>query len=146
MATYITEEQVASEARLGSSGFTSSTNPTSTKASEIIDEVEAEIDCIIATKYAIPLTQTRNIALVRSIALAIAAARVRKIIDSNLPENAEQSLHQKAEKDARSRLADILHNRLLLLGEEPAVSGNGIKSYASSNGLTPTFERDTQQW
>lgn len=146
MPTYVTATQVASESRLGASGFTSSTNPSTTKAGEIIAEVEAEVDCVVAAKYTLPLVTAVNILVVRSIVLALCAARVRKILDTSLPANAEQSLFAVAEKDARARLKMILEGKLILHNESPATTGDGIRSYAAANDIEPTFERETKQW
>lgn len=131
---------------MGASGFTAQTNPNADKATEIIAEVEAEVECVVATRYVLPLVVAGNSLVVRSIVLALASARVRKIIDSNLPESAEQSLHARAEKDARTRLQAILDGKLQLHGEVAAVAGNGVKSYAASNNLKHTFHKGCKQW
>lgn len=146
MGTYVTPAQVASEARLGSSGFTSSTSPSDTKAGEIIEEVEAEVESVLKSKYTLPLAVAANSLTVRGIVLAICAARVRRIVNINSSSNGEQNDYQKAEKDARDRLKMILDGTLLLHGETASVTGGSTKSYVSNSDVDPVFQRGVKQW
>jgi len=146
MGTYVTPAQVASEARLGSSGFTSSTNPSDTKAGEIIQEVEAEVEAVLKAKYELPLVVSANSYLVRGIALALCAGRVRRIININGNASGEQNDFSKAEKEARERLNSIMDGKLILHGETSAVSGGSMKGFVSNGDEDPVFQRGVKQW
>lgn len=143
MGTYVTAAQVASEARLGSAGFTSSTTPSDTKAGEIIAEVEAEVECVLKSKYTLPLAVNANVLAVRAIVLAIATARVTRIIQTT--EDRLKSA-QAAEDGARERLKMLLDGTLLLHGETASVSGGSVSSYVSNSDVDPVFERGEKQW
>lgn len=146
MGTYASQEQVASEARVGAPGFTSATNPSADKVDEIIAEVEAEAECVVATRYVLPL-RAPNALVIRAIVLAICASRVRKIIAGNVNDGIPgKSAQQIAEDGARARLQLILEGKLVLQGESPTVAGDGVKSYASQHSQRPIFRKECKQW
>lgn len=156
---YATKEMIASEAKIGTQ-FSTSTLPTADKVDEIISEVEAYIDAKIGRVYVLPLVGDGatpspggpSIYIVRAISIALCVERVRGIIDSNAPavekENPELKDARAFGRTARKQLEEITDGSLPLPGEVllGAGTGDGVRSYAVSNGYEPVFKRGKVQW
>lgn len=147
---YATLVQLASEAKLAVTGFTASTNPPATKAQEILDEECAAVDAKLSLKYVLPLVQTDSQLIIRTIVLAIAAARVRLImgVTTNAADVGSQNgqAPKTPEQLAMIKLQAIVGGQTPLIGEQLKTAGDGVKSWASSNGQKAYFKRGTPQW
>lgn len=142
---YIDQTMLATECRVASTGFTPATTPTDAKVDEIIAEVEAEIDAIVGSKYGLPLVGAGNLLIMRGISLALCAFRVKSISPGQSYEPEKDPFRANA-REARAKLLAIVKGEMVLSGENPAVSGDGVRSYAVQSGCQPVFRRGVDQW
>lgn len=152
--TYVSLAQLASEAKI-SGGFVdyaagppvvNPTNPSLTKAGEIIAEVEAKVTAKISQKYATPLAAA-SYPLVRGIAIALMVERVREIIAVKTGAASVEQIAAKTTADrARKDLDDIVKGDLPLPGETLQTAADGVRSYTIDNPLPAIFQRDKVQW
>lgn len=143
---YATALQVAAEAKL-SGGFSEVTNPTATKAAEILAEVEAKLNARLSLKYTMPASQAANILLLRGIVLALCVERVREIMEVRSGAASVEQIQWKTTADtARKDIDAIVAGTLPLPGETLASSYDGVKSNAVTSGAKAVFKKGCQQW
>lgn len=142
---YSTLAQVTSEFK--GATFSSTSPVTDTDVSRFIDEADAEIDSVLAGKYAVPITGTASLVVVRSISIAIAADRVRGILANKSGDEKKNQIPGKSAAEvARARLKDLAEGKARLSDAPLVNANNGIQSFVVQDSFCPTFKRDEDQW
>lgn len=138
MSNYATVSDI--ESRLNTRGITfdGSTNPTSTEISDLIEQVESEINSVLIGQgyETVPVTGTRDIKMLRRYAADKVAAEAIKIIfsGSQLPDWVKSWLD-----DYAAFLNRLRQGQQRLLDQDPALSKSGFLTVS-----TATFR--SQRW
>lgn len=144
--SYCTAAQVADEFN-GTITFSASTSPTATTVQNWIDEANQLIDAKVGLRYVVPITASNDLITLRTIALYLVSARVRRRLNRIGPEK-ETSKVKSADTDtiAMKMLNDIVAGLTLLPGSTLASSKVGVSSFNVDNGVPHRFKRGVDQW
>lgn len=124
---------------------------TSTEVTEFIAEEEAKINQTIANKYTTPVSDSTSVLILKAISIAFVAYRVASILDlvsqNPLPDSdAKQQLNYgSAYRNAQKFLEQIRTGKINLSSDDMNAD-QGINDYNYANDISPTFERDADQW
>ena len=132
---YCTQAQVESE--FADITFSSTTKVTDTDVARFIAETDALIDGRLGLKYQVPIVGASSLVIVRMIAIAIVAARVRKILEiQNSTPGTSQQVQGKDQFDPWKALDQIVKGELKLSDSSLASTEDGIASYVAENSDT----------
>lgn len=144
---YCTRDEVAAEFK--NLTFGASTSVTTTTAERFIAESDAEIDAVLGTRYSVPVSSSAACApLLRRISIGLTAGRIKKIIETK---SSTEAVNQAAqadtlEREARKLLKSIQNQEMALAGADAVTTHQGMKSYASDEGISHTFQKGVDQW
>ncbi|MCS7187449.1 MAG: DUF1320 family protein [Armatimonadota bacterium] len=143
MPRYITIDDVRSRLPSNIAEITMSSEPNISQVNGWIDEVEAEVDGILSTRYQTPITATQSLRIVKSICADIVAARVWRMKAAGINDEVQLRYADTLEKGARDRL-NQLANGTMSLPDQP----ESIDSSTPSANLPfePIIKMDEKQW
>lgn len=143
---YCTKEQVSDEFN-GSITFGTSTNPTDTTVDRWIAEADALIDSKVGLRYLVPVTNATDLLIIRSIAVMLVAARVRKRLNraSSDGETAKKVVSD-GWNEAQKMLDQIAKGTMELANTDLRSTTVGTKSFTSSCADPHTFKKNCDQW
>lgn len=146
MPGYCTAAQVADEFN-GSISFGPTSSPTDTTVGNWIDEATQLINSKVGLRYVVPITDTADLITLRTIALYLVSARVRRRLNRVGPEK-ETGVTYATTTDqiAMKMLNDIVSGLTLLPGSTLISAKVGISSFTSDNGVPHRFKRGVEQW
>lgn len=147
MGTYAAATDIQSEFRkidFSASGALVST----AEVNEFIDQVEAYVEGRVSCKYAVPITATAAIPIIKMIVTYLVKDRVSKIIKVKTNNNSAQDEEQNLTEMAEEMLDNICSGDLKLVGQATLETDEGISSWAAQNTSTFTrkFKRGIDQW
>lgn len=142
---YCTTDHVAAEFK-GHPGFSSSTKPTEDDVLRFIAEADAEINGTLSQKYAVPITGSTALFIIRTISIGIVKKRVADISDIKSGTDKDQKAGEDSATVARKMLKNILDGVLVLPDATASVSGGGVRSYTYDNEIEPSFNAEIDQW
>jgi hypothetical protein len=143
---YTTAAKVASEAKIASTGFTTSTTPTLAQVTALINEASAEIDGKLGLRFSLPITDETDLMVLQSIATMLVTERVRETIEVQAANGGSylQNPASRAAKAARDRLQDIVDGKFNF-NSTLISSADGI-GYETDSKAEPYFQRGIKQW
>lgn len=141
---YCQQEDVQAEFKSLALKSTASVTPDT--IDRFIAESDAEIDARLSGVYAVPITGTSSLIIMRTISIWLTAGRVRDILHiktGNEDDRKDEGPDYCAK--AYAMIKDIVSQDLSLNDATLKQSG-GITSYNSANGVEAIFDKDTEQW
>lgn len=135
------------EAKFKAVDFSSSTACTSAQVSGFISDADAYIDSKLARKFAVPITATESLKIIKQISVLLACHEVRRKLEVKTGETGKNQDGARSErKQALDMLEEILQGNILLINTSLAVSGGGFKSYNRDNSIVPECDVTSTQW
>lgn len=143
---YCTSSDIASEFR--DITFSSTTAVTTTDVSAFCDQASALIDSYVANKYAVPVTGTASLLLMKMIAVWLVKSRIISIISVKAPvDKARQDPDsQKLYDQALALLNQIKKGTLQLTDATLVSSADGLTSYLMNETIEHQFEMESDAW
>jgi hypothetical protein len=143
---YCTSAQVAAEFK--DITFSANTPVTDTDVDRFIAEADAEINSVLAVRYATPITGTEALIIVRQLSIDLVAERVKNIIKVRTGEEVKNQSGRSGDlaAEARKRLEALAKGTAKLTDAARSSSHYGIKSYNVANDIEPTFTKDCDAW
>lgn len=150
---YASNTDVAAEfkALSANGGFNSGTNPTDAQVDEWCTRASNFMDSKIAGKYAVPITGTNSLSLMKEICVWLVATRVSKVTGLQTGDNKVSGNAGKVDYDkkAMDTLVEIQSGKMKLSDAPLATSTDGAESYTNDNASDlqpPTFTRAGKNW
>jgi hypothetical protein len=145
MMPYCTSDDIAGEFK--DLSFTTSTTVKKATVDQFIAEADAYINSKLSRKYVTPITGTEALLVIKMISRAIVLRRVRPILKTETGDpKTSMEASGTPKTDPEKMLNDIIDGTVRLTDAVAAGGSQGIRSYTSENGITPTFTRDTESW
>ena len=146
MAVYTSVAAIQSEFK--SMTFGASTAITSDDVGEFITQEETALEAEVASVYAIPVTGTAGIAIMKLMATLMVKARILDITQVKTGDARVDQANSGAplRERVREMLDRIKEKKLTFASATLAESSGGVKSYAVDEDLTPEFQSGTDQW
>lgn len=112
-----------------------------------IAQADAEIDSMIGTRYAVPVSGESALLVLKQISVWLVARRVKDVLEiKNVRPEVDQDIKTDTRSMALSMLNKIVNGEMNLIGATLANSVQGVKSGVSANNIERTFKRNTDQW
>lgn len=130
--------------------FSASTTPNQTQVTAFITEADAEIDAVLGTKYAVPITDVDDLKLIRNISIGLVAGRVKNIIAVKTGQ-AEANQGKVSDGDslikaARDKLKALRLGEMVLAGSSLLTSHDGVRSGNVNNDVSAVFQKGVDSW
>lgn len=130
--------------------FDTSTDITSVRVQEFLDQADAEINLMLGSRYETPITGVESLKIVKRIEIAIVAARVASILDlKGKSQNSiiKQEFNKKDYEKESRELLDRLKDQDFILPDAVLLDTSyGMKSSLVDDGVTPIFKKGVDQW
>lgn len=128
--------------------FSATTKVTDTEVDQFIDEVEAEINMILSTRYVTPVTSTEGIKILRRCTVILTKQIINNIFRVKTGNDKVNQELPTGGGPARCRkmLEKLADGTLTLPGATLVSAGSGLTDYNSNNNVTPTFDVTKEQW
>jgi hypothetical protein len=136
---YHTVADVQSLMRAGEITIGAGTKPNTTTVETWIEEVEALVNARLSRRYAVPVTGTESVKLLRAICAAITAARVWGVAQSTTV--ADRTYQDVLVRDAAHTLRNIDLGRVVLTDATPS-TGGAASDITAADPPEALFTRD----
>lgn len=126
----------------------SGTGLTSAEVDAWISEADAYIDSRIGIKYAVPITETADLKILKTISTYLVAERVQarlEVLTGSEMSNQNQKPRMSFDKLAKMMIQEIVDGKLKF-DTDLLSSGDGAKGTIDDEDISPYFERETEQW
>lgn len=114
-----------------------------------IQDADEEIDSMLGGVYQVPITGTKALKVMQTIATLLVAHRVKRKLEVESPvEETSGARYQSMRKEAMEMLKEIRDQDRTLEDATKATTHDGAAGFAAKNAATVahTFKKSTDQW
>jgi phage gp36-like protein len=127
--------------------FSASTKVSTDDITRFLAEADAEINTRLCNRYAVPITGTESLVLMRMIEIWLVKHRIMGILKVKTPiAKADQGGETDLRTQAIEMLKQLSDGELLLSDAPRATSEEGVKSYSADEEVDHVFQRGEDQW